>query len=205
MVTIRPYQIADAEALMAVQRLCFPPPFCESLLWTPAQLASHIQHCSEGALCAVSDGMIIGSATAHRIHFDPTHAQHTWAEASADGWLSNHDPHGDTLYGVDIAVAPAWRGHGVAPLLYQARYDLVRRWKLKRFLAGSRLAGLHRHPDLEPEIYADGVVAGRFNDPVITPQLRAGLTAVAVVRGYLHDVDARDCALLMQWQNPEIP
>jgi len=205
MVIIRPYRVTDAEAVIAVQRLCFPPPFLESLLWTPSQLASHIQHCPEGALCAVSDGVIIGSATAHRVRFDPAHAQHTWAEASADGWLSNHDPGGDTLYGVDIAVAPAWRGRGVARLLYQARYDLVRRWRLTRFLAGSRLADLYRYPDLEPEAYAEAVIAGRLSDSVITPQLRSGLTPVAVIRGYLHDVEARHCALLMQWRNPEIP
>jgi hypothetical protein len=93
----------------------------------------------------------------------------------------------------------------VARALYQARYDLVHRWKLKRLLVGSRLAGLHRHPDLEPEAYADAVTAGRITDPVITPQLRAGLTPIAVVRGYLQDIEARDCALLMQWKNPEIP
>jgi GNAT superfamily N-acetyltransferase len=153
----------------------------------------------------VADGAIVASATAHIIRSDPAHDHRTWTEASADGWLGNHDPGGDTLYGVDIAVAPPWRGRGIARLLYAARFALVRQHRLRRFLAGSRLAGLHHHPGLDAEAYAAAVVAGTLVDPVVTPQLRAGLTPLRVVHGYLADTEARDCALLMEWRNPELP
>jgi GNAT superfamily N-acetyltransferase len=205
MVTIRSYLASDADALIAIQRQCFPPPYPESLHWTREQIASHVRHFPDGALCAVGDGQLVGSCTANRITFDPAHPRHTWAEAAADGWLSNCDPAGDTLYGVDIAVVPAWRGRGVARLFYETRYALVRRLGLKRFLAASRLAGLHRHPALEPETYAEQVIAEKLVDPVITPQLRAGLRPLTVVRDYLSDLESRNCALLMEWRNPELP
>ena len=189
-VRIRSYGAEDHEQLVAIQRACFPPPFPAELLWTAEQIACHARVFAAGALCAEVAGLLVGSATAHVLRWDPGHP----------------DPAGDTLYGVDIAVLPAWRGRGVARVLYQARYDLVRRLRLRRFLAGSRLAGYHHHQQwLSPEAYADAVVAGRLQDPVITPQLRAGLLPVRVVRGYLPDAEAADCALLMQYPNPEIP
>ena len=52
--------------------------------------------------------------------------------------------------------------------------------------------------------YAAAVIAGTLTDPVITPQLRAGLQPLTVVQGYLSDTEARDCALLMEWPNPEL-
>lgn len=89
-------------------------------------------------------------------------------------------------------------------MLYEARYALVRHLGLKRFLAGSRLSGYRAHADrLTPEQYADAVVRGDLNDPVITPQLRSGLRPVRVVRGYLPDEESCDNALLMEWRNPE--
>lgn len=204
---IRPYGPADLDQLIAIQRECFPPPFPSELWWSAEQIASHARLFPAGALCAeAEDGTLVGSATAHRLAWSPADPDHTWAEAADGGWLRNHDPAGDTLYGVDIAVRPAWRGRGVARRLYRARYDLVRRLGLRRFLAGSRISGYHGHRDrLTPEAYAAAVVAGELSDPVITPQLRAGLVPVRLVRGYLPDAEAADCALLMEWRNPEVP
>ena len=203
MLRIRPYTLADLPGLQVIQRECFPPPFPPELWWQPEQIATHARLFPEGALCAEDDGELVASATAHIVHWEPEQPAHTWSEASDNGWLRNHDATGNTLYGVDIAVRPAWRGQGVARALYESRYDLVRRLGLKRFLAGSRLSGYRLHADhLTPEQYADAVVRGDLSDPVITPQLRSGLRPVRVVRGYLPDEDSGDNALLMEWRNP---
>jgi GNAT superfamily N-acetyltransferase len=203
MPTIRPYTLADLPGLLLIQRECFPPPFPPELWWQPDQIATHVRLFPAGALCAEEDGQLVGSATAQVIRWDPNDADHTWAEASDHGWLRNHDPAGDTLYGVDVAVRPAWRGRGVARAFYQARFALVERLGLRRFLAGSRLSGYRPHAArMTPEAYAAAVVRREIDDPVITPQLRAGLTPVRVVRGYLPDDESCDNALLMEWRNP---
>lgn len=205
MITVRRYTTDDVQQLQAIQRASFPPPFPDDLLWTREQIASHCALFPEGALAAELDGRLVGSATAHIVRFQGGPHQHTWSEASADGFLTNHDPAGDTLYGVDIAVLPEARGRGVARALYNARYGIVRRLRLKRFLAGSRMSGYRPHSAaMSPEEYAAAVIAGRLTDPVLTPQLRSGLQPYLVVRDYLPDHDSCDCALLMAWINPDL-
>lgn len=199
-VTVRRYRGADFAQLRRIQEECFPPPFPQELLWSRAQIDSHVQHFPAGSLAAEADGELVGSATCTRIRWDPAHPQHTWAEVADDGWIRTSDPQGDALYGIDVAVRPAWRGRGVARALYQARFALVRELGLRRFLAGSRISGFHRHAErMSAQAYVDAVTAGAIADPVITPQLRAGLRPVCLLPGYLSDAEAHDHALLMEW------
>ena len=203
-VTARPYTIADYPALLAIQQACFPPPFPVELLWSRAQIASHVAVFPAGTLLALVDGRPAGSATAHILHWDPRAADHTWRTAAADGMLTNHDPHGDTLYGVDIAVMPELRRQGIGRALNHAHQAMVRSLGLRRFLAGCRLAGWHRHRHLDHATYVAAVVRGDLSDPVITPQLRAGLVPVQTVHDYLPDEESGNAALLMEWLNPDL-
>lgn len=200
-VIVRPYTMADWPQLYRIQRECFPPPYPEEQLWSKEQIESHIRHFPEGALCAEADGELLGSCTCLIIRFDPAHPDHTWSEVTADGYINTHDSGGDSLYGVDMAVRPAFRGSGVARAMYQARYDLVRRLGLKRFLAAGRMPGYHRYAsELTPEQYGEAVAAGRLIDPVITPQMKAGLKPLYVIRGYLPDAESGNCAFLLEWK-----
>jgi GNAT superfamily N-acetyltransferase len=205
-ISIRPYTLADLPGLITIQRECFPPPFPPELWWQPEQIASHVARFPAGALCAVAaDGELVASATAMIVRDDPAHPEHTWAAISAEGWITTHDPTGDVLYGIDIAVRPAWRGQGVARALYAARFALVERLGLRAFRCGSRLSGFHHHAAEMPiEGYVAAVLAGRLTDPVVTPQLRAGMRAVHLLPGYLSDAEAHDFALLMEWPNPAL-
>lgn len=200
---IRSYTEADIPQLREVQRECFPLPFPEEQLWSREQLESHIRTFPEGALCAEASGMVAGSCTNLIISFDPAHPQHTWSEVSDDGFIRTHNPRGNTLYGIDIAVRPAFRGQGIARRLYEARFELVTRLGLERFLTAGRLPGYHRHQGhMSVEAYAAKVIEGELTDPVITPQLRAGLKPVAVVRDYIPDEESGNNALMLEWRNP---
>ncbi len=82
----------------------------------------------------------------------------------------------------------------------------MRQLGLQRFLAGSRISGYHHHhATMTPEAYTAAVLAGTLIDPVITPQLRAGLQPVSLIHNYLDDREAANCALLMEWRNPDVP
>lgn len=200
-ITVRPYTLADWDALFRIQRECFPPPFPVDQIWSREQIETHLRLFPEGALCALVDGEVVGSCTCLIIQFDPHHPGHTWSAVTGDGWITPHNPEGDTLYGVDMGVRPDFRGKGVARAMYQARFDLVRRLGLTRFMAGGRMPGYQRYADrLSPEAYAAEVVAGRIVDPVITPQLKAGLKPVFVVHQYLTDEESGNNALLLEWR-----
>lgn len=204
-VIIRPYTEHDIPALRAVQRACFPPPYPEEQLWTEEQLRSHIRIFPRGALCAQVGDRIVGSCTSLIIRFDPEHPDHTWDEVADGGFIRTHRPDGDTLYGIDMAVIPEFRGRGVARAMYQARFRLVRELRLKRFVAAGRMPGYAQAANrMTPETYAAKVAAGELTDPVLTPQLKAGLRPVKVIRGYITDAESLDCALLMEWPNPDL-
>lgn len=204
-ITIRNYREQDIPALIDIQRECFPPPFPAELWWNAEQLRNHIRLFQEGALCAESEGQLIGSITGLRVPFDPDHPQHTWADITDNGYIRNHDPHGDTLYIVDISVRPSYRKCGIGKWMMQSMYETVIQLKLKRLLGGGRMPGYHRVADKQsPEAYLEAVLKGELRDPVITFLLRCGRTPVSIVRGYLDDEESCDNALLMEWKNPFI-
>jgi GNAT superfamily N-acetyltransferase len=203
-VQIRRYGIDDYPELRRIQQECFPPPFPEELLWSQAQILSHTAHFPEGALCAEHAGSLDGSASSHIVRWHPDDAPHSWVDISAEGFLSNHDPAGNVLYGVDIAVRPAFRGLGIARSFYQARFEIVRSRGLDGFISGSRLSGYHAlATEMTLEEYARQVIAGSRHDPVISPQMKAGLRPLRLIRDYVVDPQSGNAALLMAWMNPE--
>lgn len=203
---LRNYAENDIEALIGIQRECFPPPYPSELWWNREQLLRHMELFPLGALCAEIDGKLVGSLTTMLTSFDPNHAQHSWAEMTDNGYIGTHDPNGDTLYVVDISVSPAARGLGLGKQMLQAAYELVVALGLKRLLGGGRMPGYGAvRREVSPECYVEDVLHGRRRDPVIGFLLRCGRTPLAVMPDYLDDEESANYALLMEWRNPLIP
>jgi len=83
--------------------------FPSELWWNEEQLLNHVTIFPEGALCAEVDGRPVGSVTGLIVRMDGADLSHSWAEVTDNGYIRNHDPNGNTLYIVDIAVHPACR------------------------------------------------------------------------------------------------
>lgn len=202
-ILVRNYTRADIPELLEIQMEAFPPPYPQEQLWSEEQLLTHLAVFPDGCHCAEVDGVIAGSGTSLIVAFDPDGPDHTWAEVTDNGYIRTHNPEGDTLYGVDICVRPAYRRAGVARAIYRARFDLVVRLNLKRFVAGGRIPGYHRHAAaLTPEEYLHRVVAGELTDPVLTPQIKSGMRPIRVIHDYLPDEESANCAVLIEWPNP---
>lgn len=200
---IRNYTEHDFSALIRIQQESFPPPFPSELWWNTEQLSNHVKLFPEGALCVEVEGEIVGSMTGLRTIFDPAHPQHSWEEATDNGYIRNHNPEGDTLYIVDICIRPGYRKLGLGKWLMQSMYETVVHLGLTRLLGGGRMPGYHRYAnELNADAYMHEVMAGRIQDPVITFLLRCGRTPVAVVHDYLEDEESQGFALLMEWRNP---
>ncbi|THF74575.1 GNAT family N-acetyltransferase [Cohnella fermenti] len=199
---IRNYTREDFAGLIEVQKLSFPPPFPSELWWSEEQLGEHVSRFPEGALCAEMDGRIVGSMTALRRTFRDGD-RHDWASVTDDGCIRNHEPDGDTVYVVDICVAPGYRRFGFGKWLMQSMYETVVHLGADRLLGGGRMPGYHSEsPGLTPEEYVEQVEAGERTDPVLTFLLRCGRVPVGVVRNYLEDEQSGSNAALMEWRNP---
>jgi GNAT superfamily N-acetyltransferase len=202
-IQIRPYTLHDFDQLLDLQREAFPPPFPEELLWRRDQIASHVQTFSAGALAALLDDNIVGSATCLIIQYDGL--PHTWEEVADQGYIrASHDPNGDSLYGIDLCVRPSYRGHGIAQALYDARKEIVKNLQLKRFIAGARIPGYHNFANhLSAEEYVAKVTKGELKDLVLSFMLKQGLQPLQVLSEYLDDEESLNHGVVVEWRNPK--
>lgn len=203
---IRNYDRSDFKGLIDVQKACFPPPFPEELLWNEEQLASHVTLFPQGAICAEVNGVIVGSMTGLIVHMSDYGQDHSWANVTDNGYIRNHNPGGDTLYVVDIAVAPEYRSSGLGKWMMVSLYETVVHLGLDRLLGGGRMPGYEaRAGEATPEQYVEKVIAGEWNDPVISFLLRCGRLPAGITANYLEDEQSKNYAVLMEWRNPFKP
>lgn len=193
-------------ALVRLQRISFPT-LTESELLSAAQYRKHLELFPEGqfvALTTVAGKRIpVGSTATFRTDFDFDHIQHTFLDAVADGWLTNHDPDGDWLYGADMSVHPKFRGMRIGRRLYEARQSLARRLNLRGEIAGALLPGYQRHADrLSVAQYVLRVHQARLNDPTLSMQLHNGFQVKGILYNHISDPRSNNCATLIVRENP---
>jgi predicted amidohydrolase/ribosomal protein S18 acetylase RimI-like enzyme len=202
--TLRQAELSDLDGLIELNKRCFPTPLEESVIWNRAQLRNHLRVFPDGQFVVERGGRLIGAAHSLIISLgsDP-YRPHTYSGVTDGGYFHNHDPEGDTLYGVDVYVEPAARRQGIGHELYAARRAACKHMNLRRILAGGRIHGFVDHPDLSPEQYVRKVETGELNDLVLSFQLREGFVVRGVLRNYVRDPRSRNNAILIEWLNPE--
>ncbi|MDE2777845.1 MAG: GNAT family N-acetyltransferase [Chloroflexota bacterium] len=177
--------------------------------FTEDDILAHIERFPQGQFAAQrisgpSAGNCVGMATTMRASRPPTAPILPWREAIGDMTLSAHEPDGDWLYGVEMAVHSMYQRHGIGTGLYEARFDLARRLNLRGFYAVGMLMGYERHADdMDVIEYGEKVIAGEINDPTVTMQMNRGFRAVRVVTGYCDEPAAGDAGALIVWDNPD--
>lgn len=203
---VRPATLDDVDQIVALNAICYPDPAEGDAVWRERHVESHLRIFADGQWVVVDDeDQVVAAATSIVVSLgrDP-HRDHTWAGITDDGMLYSHDPFGDTLYGVDIAVHPDHRRQGLARRLYEARRGLCRRLNLRRMVLGGRIPGYAAAGDeISAEEYARQVEAGERTDPVLTLQLSEGFALRKVMAHYLRDPLSRDHATFMEWLNPD--
>lgn len=171
------------------------------------RIEEQLERFPEGQFVAVTrDGaaeVVVGSATTMRTKRPPDAPPLGWTAVIGNYGLPNHDPEGDWLYGVEIAVHPDYQRRGIATALYRARLALVPELGLKGWYAGGMLMGYHRYADvLTPRAYAERVIAGELVDPTVSMQLHRGLQARGIIEDYYPEPKAGNCAVLLVWEPP---
>ncbi len=203
-VTLRLATLADVDALIQLNKRCFPSSGEESVVWTRSQLRNHLRVFPDGQIVAELGGEVVGAVASLIVSLgsDP-YRPHTYSGITDGGYFHNHDPEGDTLYGADVYVDPNVRSQGIGHELYGARRALCKRLNLRRVLAGGRIHGFIEHPELTAEQYARKVELGEIFDLVLSFQLREGFVVRGVLRNYVRDPRSKNSAILVEWLNPE--
>jgi predicted amidohydrolase/ribosomal protein S18 acetylase RimI-like enzyme len=197
---LRPLGLADYDAVVALQLRCFPgmDP------WTKHEWRNLVTRFPEGQLGIFADDEgLIASCSALVVDSGDVQDWYDWMSVSDGGNIRNHDPKGDTLYGMEMQVDPEWRGYRLSRRLYDARKELCRNLNLARIVIGGRIPGYKAHADeLSARDYIDAVMERRLYDPVLTSQLANGFVLKRLIADYLpSDEDSAGYATELEWTN----
>jgi predicted amidohydrolase/ribosomal protein S18 acetylase RimI-like enzyme len=196
---IRNIEESDIDAIIKLQEKCFPG----MEPWKREHLESHLDHFSEGQFCAEFEGKIIGSCSSLLVNFDEYDDRHTWDDITDNGYITNHDPNGYNMYGIEVMVHPSYRRMKIGHRLYEARKDLSRQLNLKSIIIGGRIPNYYKFADkLTPREYVQQVSLHKIYDPVLSFQLLNEFTLMRINPNYLSDdVASFQYATLMEWNN----
>ncbi|MDD5557377.1 MAG: hypothetical protein PHN82_09025 [bacterium] len=176
----------------------------------------------EGQLCFEDgQGQIWGLVNLMKIRFDPRRPlDASWSEITADGYITTHDPRGNWLFGVNLAVHPHGYFIGAAEALIEAaarrcaymhlrgialvgRMPGYARWLRERARAGHRPDGAALRTASE---YMEMRVRGsdgtpRRLDPELGLYESFGLRILAPIPRYIPDRKSHDFGIAMVWSN----
>ena len=198
-IAIRQLQISDYDTVVALQLKCFPG----MKPWKKEQFESQIATFPEGQICVEYQGQIVASSSSLMLDFALYSEWHSWKEIADSGFISNHDPQGNTLYGIEIMVDPEFRGLKLARRLYDARKQLARQRNAMRIILGGRIPGYKKWADqMTAREYVEKVINKVLVDPVLTTQLSNGFILKRLIRDYLTaDTESLGYATFLEWTN----
>ena len=193
----------EISKVVNLQKESFADMAIYSVTWSDFSLRNHIRIFPQGQLYAEFNGRLVGSCSSLIVSLKTDYEDHTWSDITEYGSFSNHNPDGDSLYGADISVHPEFRHKGIATMLYNARRDLAIKLNLRRIIAGGRLFDYCKYANImSAEEYANKVVNGELEDPVLSFQLKNGFKFIKILSNYLYDKRSLNYASFVEWLNP---
>ncbi|MFO1422265.1 MAG: GNAT family N-acetyltransferase [Candidatus Competibacteraceae bacterium] len=197
---LRNLRLADYGDIREIMDLVYPN---MDGAWTREQFASQIARFPEGQICIEDKGKVVAAAISLIVEYSRYGDRHTYWQIIGDGYITTHDPNGDTLYGVDIFVHPDYRDMRLGRRLYDARKELCEKLNLRAMVVGGRIPGYGQYAhDMTPQQYVERVRAKEQVDPILTFQLANDFHVRKIITGYLPDDDeSRAYAVLLEWLN----
>jgi predicted amidohydrolase len=198
-IKVRRLKESDYERVVEMQKISFPT----MKPWSANQFTSLLKIFPEGQLGVEVDKNLVASSSSLILNFDEYTEAHSWSDLTEGGYITNHDPAGETLYGIEIMVAPEYRGMKLSRRLYSARQKLAREKNLKRIVIGGRIPNYHLYADkLSATQYVEKVMDKKIYDPVLTAQLANGFVLKRLLPDYLpSDTESKGYATFLEWTN----
>lgn len=198
-IKVRRLKPQDYQSVIDIQIRCFP----DMKPWSEEQYNSLITIFKEGQLGVEFNGKIVASSSSLILNFDNYSETQSWKELTDDGMITNHDPAGETLYGIEIMVLPEFRGMKLSRRLYEARQKLVKEKNLKRIAIGGRIPNFHKYAkELSAAQYVEKVIDRKLYDPVLTAQIANGFVLKRLLPDYFpNDKESVGYATFLEWTN----
>lgn len=171
--------------------------------WERDQFNAMVSRFPQGQICIEDRGKVVAAALSLIIDYDEFRDQHSYADVVADGYLKNHDPDGNYIYGIDLFVHPDYQGLRLGRRLYDARKQLCEELNLKGMLVGGRIPNYRNYADeLTPQAYIQRVRNREIVDPVLTFQLSNDFHVKKVLKNYNpQDRSSETHGVLLEWNN----
>ncbi|GMW01354.1 MAG: carbon-nitrogen hydrolase [Candidatus Hydrogenedentota bacterium] len=201
-VKIRPWREEDIPGLIDCQAAAYAD-MPKHEMCNERHFSMQLAAFPEGQFLAEHEGKVVGFAASLIVTLDDSSPWHSYAEITGSGTFNTHDPSGDTLYGAEMCVRPDYRGQGIAGKLYEARKSILKRFNLRRMVAGGRIPGYRDYAgQMTPDEYVDKVIDGELKDAALNAHLKAGYQIKGVFFDYLSDEASLNYATHLELANP---
>jgi hypothetical protein len=177
---------------------------CEGkFVWTKEMVLSHFRICPEQIYCGFLNGDITATLT-FMYENESVILLHTpWLEKTDDGLLTNHQPSGNTVFGVDLSVVSGSPANISSRIVLSAILINVIGDGLKGVYLGARIPSYHKHSQMNVREYVFGKrKSGKPLDPELYFYLKNGFEIVDIIPEYMEDPESLNYGVLIRWKNP---
>lgn len=143
----------DLDEIVHVEKATWPKDW-----QAPAEkFAARIEKFPQGVFGIFENSDLVGVTTSMRINFklnkiDDYHQ--TWDEITGNGYITTHEPDGNTLYVVSVGVQTQSQGKGCGQTLVAKQFELAKSLGCKYLMLGARLPkfrGYLKSQNINPE------------------------------------------------------
>jgi len=187
------------EGVIGLQRLAFPAPFDELLLWREDHLRAHLDKLPTAQWVALDGDKVVGSCSNTQITQEHYDNHLSWDETVGGYSLDTFDPYGKVLYGLDISVHPDYRRMGMGRAFYTQR-KIITQQMFDFYATACRIPDYQTSGCPDVETYCEEVKFGQRIDRTLSPLLRYGLSLVDVLTNYMNDPESGNAAALLEWR-----
>ncbi len=197
--TLRNLKPKDFEDVAEIMRLVYK----DMGPWLKKQYLSQVSRFPDGQICIEDNGRVVAAAIALIVDYDKYGDDHTYQAITGNGYLTTHDPNGDSLYGVDMFVHPEYRNMRLGRRLYDARKELCESLNLTRMLVGGRIPGYADFAqEITPQKYVKRVQQKEIRDQILSFQLANDFHVRRIIKNYEpQDKASHSYAVLLEWIN----
>lgn len=162
------------------------------------KFASRLKIFPSGFIAAYENDHMVGISTSQIINY-PSNIT-SWEEVTDKGFITNHDPSGNTLYIVSLGVSKFKQRQGIGTKLISQQIKLARNLGLKTIVLGARIPEYYSYSNIPVNYYVGMTqTTGQPLDKEIRFYSRSGFKIERIVHDYMfNDPESLNYGIIMK-------